>query len=383
MSSFSFVILAAGRGERLGGVPKQFRRLGSRPVWQWSLELARELRCLGEIDEIAVVFPPEAAEEILQNGEEFSDIIITKGGLTRTLSVKNALLAVHGDAVFLHDGARPFLSWELFMRIKNAFCGDNAVIPLLPEYDALKKQVSNNWDAVDREGLFITQTPQLFPRIPLLSFLEDQISSCKDEAEPWLLHGRKLDVVDGSRENFKITDEGDWLLARKTVQISKTYRTGLGYDIHPLVPGRKLILGGITIVDAPLGLDGHSDADLLCHAVADAILGGAGLPDIGILFPASEERYLNCSSLKLLADAVRIVKKAGWSIDWIDAVVTAQVPRLCKWHQSIIESLEKILGKGRVNLKFKFGEAIPPIGTAAAMIAWVTATVSSGESPDE
>ena len=151
-------------------------------------------------------------------------------------------------------------------------------------------------------------------------------------------------------------------------------RIGHGYDVHRLTAGRRLILGGVEIPYGQ-GLDGHSDADALTHAVADAVLSAAGLPDIGTLYPASDVRYKGICSMELLKDAVTRAESEGWNVDWISAVLTAQTPRLAPWKDQIVRSLEGVLGEGRVSVTFKSGEGIAPVGTAQAVCVWATATL--------
>ncbi|MBQ4418942.1 MAG: 2-C-methyl-D-erythritol 2,4-cyclodiphosphate synthase, partial [Synergistaceae bacterium] len=153
-------------------------------------------------------------------------------------------------------------------------------------------------------------------------------------------------------------------------------RTGLGYDVHRLVPERKLILGGVLIEDSPLGLLGHSDADLLSHAVADAILGGAGLPDIGNLFPASDDKFKNADSLELLREAYRLVKLNNFKVVWIDAVIQAQVPRLNKYLSLMRENFRKIFDdEDIVNIKAKSAETLDDAGAGLSMTCWAAATL--------
>ncbi len=370
--SVSFVILAAGKGERLGGTAKQFRPLGGKPVWRWSFDVAREMKDENLIDEILLVLPAEG----FAYQEEFpTSVKIVFGGATRSHSVLNALRFCTGDVVLLHDAARPFLSGELCRRILSAYKRENAVIPLLPEANALKKIQDGHVFTVHREGIYITQTPQLFPRDVLLEMLSAaQNFAFKDEAELWLQSDRPLDFVDGVADNFKITEEGDWRMACRLAQSSSTVRNGLGYDVHPLVPGRPLILGGVEIPSS-LGLSGYSDADVLSHAISDAILSAAGLPDIGTLYPATEEKYHDADSALLLADAGARVKNLGWEIEWVSAVLTAQRPILAPWHDKIVASLEKILGGKCVVVTFKSGEHIGPTGNCEAIFVWASATL--------
>ncbi len=369
--SVSFVILAAGKGERLGGGTKQFRLLGKKSVWRWSFDIALKMVDEKRIGEIVLVLPADTSAP----SDISTNVKIVSGGAMRSQSVLNALRVAQGDLVLLHDAARPFVNIKLCQRILAAFRGENAVIPLLPEANALKKIESGRVSAVDRANIFITQTPQLFPRKTLLEMLESaQNYDYKDEAELWLQNGQPLDFVCGLTQNFKITEEGDWRMACRLAEGDSIVRNGLGYDVHPLVPGRPLILGGVEI-PAPLGLAGHSDADALCHAIADAILSAAGLPDIGTLYPANDEKFRGTDSALLLAGALSRVKKLGWKIEWVSVVLTAQKPILAPWHDKIVASLEKIFGKKCVSVTFKSGEHVGPTGNCEAFYVWASATL--------
>ncbi|MBR1418838.1 MAG: 2-C-methyl-D-erythritol 2,4-cyclodiphosphate synthase [Synergistaceae bacterium] len=353
---------------------KQFRILGGKPVWRWSADLAAGF---DEICEIILVLP----EEDFELANKFNDLNIklVKGGASRPESVMNGLEACSCDYVMIHDAARPFISHEVILNLIEAVNEETGAVPVSPVADAIKKRDKNNIIThVDRDGLFITQTPQVFYRKKLIEVIKEFGMSAKDEAEAWLDAGLKLELVDSSRLNFKITVQDDWRIAEALVNNNKMIRTGLGYDVHRLVPERKLILGGVLIEDSPLGLLGHSDADLLSHAIADAILGGAGLPDIGNLFPASDEKFKDANSLELLREAYRLVKANNFKVVWIDAVIQAQVPRLNKYLGLMRENFKKIFDdKDIVNIKAKSAETLDDAGAGLAMTCWTAATLES------
>ena len=377
MKNFAFVIAAGGSGSRMGDISKlkkQFRILGGKPVWRWSADLAAGF---DEICEIILVLP----EEDFELANKFNDLNIklVKGGASRPESVMNGLEACSCDYVMIHDAARPFISHEVILNLIEAVNEETGAVPVSPVADAIKKRGKNNIIThVDRDGLFITQTPQVFYRKKLIEVIKEFGMSAKDEAEAWLDAGLKLELVDSSRLNFKITVQDDWRIAEALVNNNKMIRTGLGYDVHRLVPERKLILGGVLIEDSPLGLLGHSDADLLSHAIADAILGGAGLPDIGNLFPASDEKFKDANSLELLREAYRLVKANNFKVVWIDAVIQAQVPRLNKYLGLMRENFKKIFDdKDIVNIKAKSAETLDDAGAGLAMTCWAAATLES------
>ena len=363
MQKFSFVIAAGGSGSRMGStVRKQFMTLGEKPLWRWSADVAA--KCEG-IAEIVLIVPADYEGEIPAPYH----VKVARGGPERAISVLNGLRAASCDYVMVHDAARPFATQALFERLMAAAGENSGSVPVLPVNDALKRIEGGKISCVDRSGLYVTQTPQSFPREKLI----DAVKSCplaKDEAEAWERAGRTLNYVDGERLNFKVTQKEDMMIARALTERER--RTGLGYDVHRLVPDRRLILGGVEI-DSPLGLLGHSDADILTHAVMDAILGGAGLRDIGTIFPAGDDRFRGADSMKLLAEVMRLVEAEGWNVEYVDAVVQAQVPKLNRYFDEIAANFRKYFA---FSVKFKSAETLDDAGAGLSMTCWACATLN-------
>jgi 2-C-methyl-D-erythritol 4-phosphate cytidylyltransferase/2-C-methyl-D-erythritol 2,4-cyclodiphosphate synthase len=384
---FSFLIVAGGSGSRVGGLSKQFRPLGGRPLWRWSLEPVLSAIDVG-IEEVVLVLPQGHTEEVnILFPLPFKTAF---GGPSRADSVKNGLKECTRDYVMVHDAARPFASPKLLRALAAQTDPETGAVPLLPLAEAVKRvEPGGQIRAVDREGLYATQTPQSFFREALVRALaEENVSSFKDEAEAWLAAGMELRGVEGERRNFKITWSEDLLLAETVAakaavgkQTGET-RTGVGYDVHRLIPERPLILGGVTI-PSPLGLLGHSDADALAHAVADAVLGAAGLPDIGNLFPASDQRYKGADSLGLLRRAADLARREGWEVLWVDAVVVVQVPRLNEYLPLMRERLSEAMASERglcVNVKVKSAEGTDDPGAGRSIVCHAVATLARSES---
>lgn len=385
MKEFSFVIVAGGSGSRIGGEKKQFRLLEGRPLWRWSADQAASMRCDG-IAEIVLVLP--CGELHTQSWPEDSPVPLrlAEGGASRPESVMNGLAACSCDYVMVHDAARPLVSGALLKKLMAATDETFGAVPVLPIAEAVKRIDSGGRvAAVDREGLFTTQTPQSFFRRSLISVLERHGASVKDEAEAWLAAGLDLRCLEGERLNFKVTWPEDLRMARALKRGSEgaaMVRTGLGYDVHRLVPERPLVLGGIYIEDSPLGLLGHSDADLLAHTVADALLGAAGLPDIGNLFPASDEAYRNADSMELLRRVVGRVREEHWAVVWVDVVIQAQIPRLNVRLPEMRARLSALLNPGGpncVNIKAKSAEGAGDPGLGRSMTCWAAATLACEE----
>ena len=367
--NFSFVIAAGGSGSRMGGVKKQFETLGNKQLWQWSADKAAQLKDSG-ISEIILILPEGYSVQWENN---LIPLRIAKGGRTRAESVCSGLNEAKCDFVLVHDAARPFAGKNLFAELMTHTDNNFGAVPVLPVADALKRIDEKIISCVNRDGLYITQTPQSFPRVKLLEAVKN-FPDAKDEAEAWLkFYPDKLNYVTGERLNFKITCPDDMRIAKSLVNESRITRTGLGFDVHKLVPERKLILGGVLIPDSPLGLLGHSDADLLTHSIMDAILGAAGLPDIGNLFPASDSRYKDINSIELLREVLKLVNSHGWQVEFIDSFICAQVPRLNKYRDEIIKSLSRFFP---VNLKFKSAEKLDDSGRGLSMTCQAIANIS-------
>lgn len=368
MRKFSFVIAAGGSGSRMGisGERKQFMTLGSKPVWRWSADIAAKTPGVCEV----VLIIPADCDANIDWPDSSIPLKIAHGGSERAVSVLNGLRAASCEYVMVHDAARPFATQELFSALMAKTDSGSGVVPVLPVSDALKRIDGEEISCVERDGLYITQTPQSFPREKLIESVK-QYPHAKDEAEAWQNSGHTLRYVMGEKLNYKITQKEDMMTARALTEQCIT-RTGLGYDVHRLVPERRLVLGGVNIPGSPLGLLGHSDADLLTHSVMDAILGGAGLPDIGSIFPAGDMRYKDADSMKLLAEVMRRVEAEGWRVEFVDAVVEAQVPRLNKYREAVIESLGRFFA---VNVKFKSAENLDDAGSGLSMTCWACATL--------
>ena len=378
--SWSFLIVAGGSGSRLGGQPKQFRLLGGRPVWRWSALVAEGLWRAGQLSELVVVVPGERRGELSKSGAFEMPVIFAEGGRTRAESVLNGLKACSGSHVLVHDAARPFITGELCLRLMQTAATCGSAVPLLPSADSLKRIAKEDVVCVDRREYFRTQTPQAFERKPLMAAIENYGPDGTDEAAAWLAAGHELGRVAGEEANFKITTGFDWSVASALAASSLERRTGHGFDVHKLVPGRRLVLAGVEIKDSPLGLLGHSDADLVTHTVMDALLGAAGEPDIGTIFPASDQRWKDADSTVLLQKVVSLVRSKGWRIDWVDVTLDAQTPRLGHmigiFRDSLLRWLAEDNGETNFNIKVKSGEGCGSVGRAECMVCHGVASLS-------
>jgi 2-C-methyl-D-erythritol 4-phosphate cytidylyltransferase/2-C-methyl-D-erythritol 2,4-cyclodiphosphate synthase len=380
------IIPAAGLGARFGGSqPKQLITLGGRPILQRAIDvfLSHPL-----ISDLIVALPRDLAIEppaYLRAGTR--PIEIVEGGSRRQDSVARAFdrASQRADLVVIHDAARPLVSRDLVSRTIDAALEHGAAIAAMPVTDTVKRSNASRIvvDTLPRDEIFLAQTPQAFRVSVLRDALEraDGSTEVTDEARLVELAGYPVKVVAGDPRNVKITTPDDLAAAERMLEMAPMggsegtpLRIGAGYDLHVLVPGRPLILGGIT-VPFEKGLQGHSDADVVCHAVIDAILGGAGAGDIGRHFPDSDPAWKAADSTKLLAQAVEIVARAGYSVVNVDVVVIAERPRLAPHVPAMRDSLARSLGiaVNQVSVKGKTNEGVDSTGTGTAIASHAVA----------
>jgi 2-C-methyl-D-erythritol 4-phosphate cytidylyltransferase/2-C-methyl-D-erythritol 2,4-cyclodiphosphate synthase len=258
---------------------------------------------------------------------------------------------------------------------------DTGAIPLLESVDSLKL-VGEHVSVLPREKVFRTQTPQAFKRAALLEIMKSRHAPSTDEATLWLDAGRNLVYVKGSEKNFKITTDFDWIAAKAMTEAGRTIRMGMGYDVHELIPGRRLILGGVEII-SPLGLLGYSDADIICHAISDALLGASGERDIGTIFPASDDRYKDADSSLMLKQVLELLAGMDWAVTNVDVTLVAQIPRLGDKINGIADNLKRLfMSVGlytSLNVKVKSGEQIGSVGRAECMVCFAAAVIEKYE----
>jgi 2-C-methyl-D-erythritol 4-phosphate cytidylyltransferase/2-C-methyl-D-erythritol 2,4-cyclodiphosphate synthase len=381
------VVVAAGRGERLGAPDKVVLPLAGRPMLVWSLRALEQAETVGPVVVVAGSHTLEAVGWIVRN-EGFTKVqAIVAGGERRQDSVRAGLAALPEgtEIVLIHDGARPLAEPALFDRCAAAAAESGAAIAAAPVSDTLKRVTEGIISGtVDRTGLWAAQTPQAF-RLESLRWAMNVGSgeSVTDEARLCEAAGLAVTVVPSSLANLKVTHSEDiavaeaLLRARHGPQSSAgPVRTGIGYDAHRFASGRRLMLGGVEIAHDQ-GLDGHSDADVLLHAIADAVLGAAALGDIGQHFPPSDERFRDADSQVLLCEAVRLAREAGWAPGNVDATVLAEAPRLAPHVSLMRERIAACLGLSQdaVSVKATTNEGMGSIGRGEGIAALATATL--------
>jgi 2-C-methyl-D-erythritol 4-phosphate cytidylyltransferase/2-C-methyl-D-erythritol 2,4-cyclodiphosphate synthase len=357
------IVTAGGRGTRFGGL-KQFETLAGRSV------LARAIQAGAACASQVVVVVPvgeegRAREELAGLGLPLS---IVAGGETRALSVRAGLAALDAaiPLVAIHDGVRPLATRSLFERVLAAAAETGAAIPGMPCAETVKRIDGGRVaETLDRSALRLIQTPQAF-RTQLLrdayQKLGERAAQFTDEAGLVEAAGFPVAVVAGEADNVKITEPRDLKGAARKLETAARPRIGFGYDVHPFAAGRKLILGGVEFPGD--GLQGHSDADVVTHAVTDAVLGAAGLGDLGRHFPDTDPAYEGADSLGLLRFAVAKARELSLRVENVDLTIAARRPKIAPAALQMRTKLAEALGVPieRVNVKATTGEGLGFVG---------------------
>lgn len=357
------VVLAAGLGVRYGG-DKLSATLGSKPVWRWSYD--------------ALAQHPRVAEVVLVGSDSLAGlngVVPVPGGASRQASAAAGVAAVgEADIILLHDAARPFLSAALVDAVIDACRLYEAAAPAIPVSDTLRSR--SNAEVVDRDGLMAMQTPQGGRTDLVRRALAQATAEFTDDVALLASFGATWKPVAGEVANFKITMPEDLERARR--QLRHEVRNGLGYDVHAFSgdPARPLWLGGVKFDGAP-GLDGHSDADALIHAVVDALLGAAALGDIGTHFPPGDSQWKDEPSATFLCHASRLLKDRGWQIGHIDATVIAERPKIMPRASEIRSTIAGAAGiaTDQVSVKATTNEGLGAIGRGEGIAAFATVTL--------
>ncbi len=381
------IIAAGGAGHRLGaGVPKQLLDVGGVSILQRSVAA---FAAHPQVDDVIVALPPElAAAPPLQLGEGLTYRAVA-GGARRQDSVANAFRAMREgtDVVLVHDAARPFVTGDLIAKAIEAAVEHGAAIVAQPVSDTVKRVRRDQAslavvETIPRESIFLAQTPQAF-RTDVLKkaiALGESGVEATDEAGLAERAGYAVHVVESAAGNLKITTTEDLAEARRRVEPVRVMaeRIGTGYDLHRLVEGRPLLLGGVEI-PSPRGATGHSDADVVCHAATDAILGAVSLGDIGRHFPDSDQQWKGASSVDLLRQCVVMVHSAGFKVVNLDVVVILERPKIAPYLDEIRRQLAQALEipVERVSVKGKTNEGVDAVGRGEAIAAHAVALLAS------
>ncbi len=367
------VIAAAGNSSRMGFDKLFYKIEGKEVLWHAVQALARH----PAVDSIVVVAGDNLPEvKALLDGTAKLDRVI-RGGATRTESVRLGVKAARGDLVAIHDGARPFVTPEIIDEALETALEMGAAAPAIAVKDTIKVAENGLVRATPtREKLYAVQTPQVFHRALYLAAVKaaGEDAHFTDDCALLEAYGSEVRLTEGSAANIKITTREDLTAYAPAPALP---RVGHGYDVHRFAPGRVLMLGGVPIPWWQ-GLLGHSDADVLLHAIMDALLGAAALGDIGSLFPPSEEAYKDADSLRLLEQVKARLEQAGFTPAQLDATVVCEAPRLAphidKMRQNIADTLA--LPVSAVSVKATTEEGLGFTGRGEGIAAHCVAVLS-------
>ncbi len=380
------VLLAAGKGTRLGSrIPKPWISLAGKPLLLHSLE---SLHALPWVDRVALVvdrpFVARARALVRERGLRKVARVVA-GGVRRQDSVAHGIRALRtgrGRVVLIHDSARPFPDGKVAELAAREALRHGAAVTALPASDTIKRGGAGRFSAgtVPRAGLWLAQTPQAV-RGDLVTGLLAALAGgdVTDDVQALESSGFRVRLVRGSKAAMKVTDPEDMALARLIATGGSETRAGFGFDLHRLVPGRRLVLGGVRIPFRK-GLEGHSDADIVCHSLADAVLGAAGLGDMGTKFGVRKRETRGMSSVRFLSAAAGEARAAGWRVVSADATLLIQEPRIGPHRGKMRKRLALVLGTtpDRVSVKATTAKRTGPVGRGEAMACFALVTLSRG-----
>ena len=373
--STTALIVAAGTGERLGGgLPKQYRLLGGKSV------LRRAVEALAAHPAIAAVRVVIGAGQQALAGEALGELDVgqlIEGGSERADSVRAGLAAIEGDAVLVHDAARPFCPPQVVDRLLAPLEFFDGAAPVLAVGDTLARASDRLEQSVDRTGIVRVQTPQAF-RLAALRSAYDKWSGAAptDETTVARAAGLTVAVVEGDPALEKITTAADFARADEWLQSRLRARTGMGFDVHAFAGEGPLMMGGVSIAH-PRGLAGHSDADVVLHAITDALLGAAGLGDIGEHFPPSDSRWKGASSDLFLAHAAKLILDRGGLVDHVDCTIICEEPKVGPHRLKMREKIASILqvNEDQVSIKATTTEGLGFTGRGEGIAAQAVANI--------
>ena len=379
------IIAAAGDGRRVAsGVPKQFIEIGGVSLLQRSVNAF----CgVDRVTDIVVVTRRDSVDTVSRMiTAPGRGATVVAGGATRQESVAAAFDRVSSgtEYVMVHDAARPFVTPALIERTLDAAIESGAAIAALPARDTVKQSISEAGRSfvagtLPREEIYLAQTPQAFRHGILAAAvaLGRSGAAATDESGLAELAGSRIRLVEGDALNFKVTTEADLAMSRALALAQNpagVMRAGTGYDLHRLVEGRPLLLAGVRI-PGDRGALGHSDADIVCHVVTDAVLGAAAAGDIGRHYPDTDARWKDASSVELLVQSVTHVRSLGFEVVNVDVTVILEHPKISPHVPEIQRALSAALGidAARVSVKGKTNEGVDAVGRGEAIAAHAVA----------
>lgn len=369
------IIVAAGKGSRAGGgLPKQYQLLGGKPVLRRAVEALIHHPAIANV-RVVIGEGQDALASHALAGLSVGDLIV--GGGERADSVRAGLAQADGDAVLVHDAARPFCPPQVVDRLLTPLEFFDGAAPVLAVGDTLAKASHRLEDAIDRSGVVRVQTPQAFRLSAIRGAYESWSGDTPtDETTVARAAGLAIAAVEGDAALEKITTPADFARANAWLQSRMTARTGLGFDVHAFVGDGPIIMGGISIPH-PRGLAGHSDADVVLHAITDALLGAAGLGDIGEHFPPSDPQWKGASSDRFLNHAAALIRDRGGIIDHIDCTIICEEPKVGPHRLEMKQQVAAVLqlDEAQVSIKATTTEGLGFTGRREGIAAQAVANI--------
>ena len=373
--SFCLILLAAGDSKRFNSkIPKPYIKVGGKTLLEHSLVKFNKVKKIKK----NIIVINKKHKKFLKT-IKIKNFLKIEGGKTRQESTYKALKYIKKNKikcskVLIHDSARPNFSQKLINKIIN-LSKKNTVIPKIPIHDALKEFIDKETILnLSRENFFSTQTPQCFNFNEIFNLHFKNKLSYKDDDLSLVESKKKVKFVEGEKNNFKITNQQDLLMLKNYMNL-KT-RTGIGFDIHRLVPKRKLYLGGLRI-KSKLGTLGHSDGDPVLHSITDAILGACNMGDIGRMFSDKSKKFKNIRSTILLKKVMDQIKSKGYYINNLDINIISQTPKIKKYKKKMVNYISKLceISNDQINIKGKTTEKLGVIGKEKAIACEVISSV--------
>ena len=363
-----FIILAGGESKRFNSkTPKTYCVYKGKPLLLHSVDKAKKY---GKFSKIVLVINKK--HKALIKKLKIKDVKIITGGNTRAESAYKALKNIEKNNiknVLIHDAARPNFSIKLLNSLNKNLKLYDCVIPAIQTPDSIKQKTPNKVVNLKRENIYLIQTPQAFNYKKLYALQNDKSIAVTDDANLFVKAGKKIKIIKGELGNNKITINTD-------IKLNNSIKYGLGFDVHRLVPNKKLYLGGIKI-PSPIGTLGHSDGDPVLHAVTDAILGACSMGDIGEKFSDKNKKFKNIRSTILLSEIIKQTVKKGYLINNLDINIITQKPKIQKYKKQILNCIAKIcnISPTQINIKGKTTEKLGVIGKEKAIACEVIASV--------
>ena len=363
-----FIILAAGESKRFNSkIPKVYHFYKGKPLLLHSIAKGKIYKKFNKI-----VLVVNKKHKNLIKDLKIKNIKIVEGGNTRAESAYKALKSIKKykfKNVIIHDAARPNFSLKLLDKLHKGLKSNDCVIPAIQTTDSIKQKSSKIIRNLKRENIYLIQTPQAFDYNKLFNLQNNRSIDITDDASLFVNAGKKIKFIKGEINNNKIT-------INSNIKINSFVRYGLGFDVHRLVPNRKLYLGGIKIPYL-LGTLGHSDGDPVLHAVTDALLGASSMGDIGTLFSDKDMKFKNIRSTTLLIRVIKQIKMKGYLVNNIDINIITEKPKIKKYKNKILMCIAKLCKvlPSQINIKGKTTEKLGVIGREKAIACEVIASV--------